>query len=173
MGVTGNLLKWLADFFTGRRQRVHIGDAKSEWETVHSGVPQGSVLGPILFFIYVHDYLDYVSCEKLDEISEMDWQVDAVYIGFNKAFDRVPHRRPIYKLRHMGVTGNLLKWLADFFTGRRQRVHIGDAKSEWETVHSGVPQGSVLGPILFLIYVHDYLDYVSCEKVLFADDLKM
>uniref|UniRef100_A0A0X3PTK8 Reverse transcriptase domain-containing protein n=1 Tax=Schistocephalus solidus TaxID=70667 RepID=A0A0X3PTK8_SCHSO len=113
------------------------------------------------------------SMESWTKSLEMGLSVDAVYIDFSKAFDRVPHKRLIFKLRQMGVTGNLLKWLADFLTDRRQRVCIGDTKSHWETVHSGVPQGSVLGPILFLIYVNDCLDCLTCEKVMFADDLKL
>ncbi len=113
------------------------------------------------------------SMESWTKSLEMGSSVDAIYIDFSKAFDKVPHRRLISKLHQIGVTGNLLKWLADFLTGRRQRVCIGDAKSEWKTVSSGVPQGSVLGPILFLIYVNDCLDGLTCEKVMFADDLKI
>ncbi|VDM04669.1 unnamed protein product [Schistocephalus solidus] len=100
---------------------------------------------------------------------EMGLSVDAVYIDFSKALDKVPQRRLIFKLRQMGVTGNLLKWLADFLTGRRKR----DAKSHWETVHTGVPPGSFLGPILFLIYVNDCLDCLTFEKVMFTYELML
>ncbi|BHF82882.1 hypothetical protein SprV_0802602100 [Sparganum proliferum] len=73
----------------------------------------------------------------------------------------------------MGVPANLPKWVTDFITGRRQRMCSGDAESEWETVHSGVPQGSVISPILYIIYVNDCLDCLTCENVMFADDLKI
>ncbi|VDM06004.1 unnamed protein product [Schistocephalus solidus] len=102
----------------------------------------------------------------------MGLSVDAVYIDFNKAFDMVPHRRLIFKLRQMGVIGNLLKWLADLLTGRRQSLCIGDAKYHWKTDHSGVQPGSVPGPIFILIYFNDSLDCLTCEKVMFADNLE-
>ena len=72
-------------------------------------------------------------------------------LDFCKAFDKVPHRRLVYKLEQYGIKGNLLLWIKNFFYDRQQRVTIGDSSSDWTPVTSGIPQGSVLGPILFLI----------------------
>jgi hypothetical protein len=99
--------------------------------------------------------------------------VDVVYIDFRKAFDSVPHQRLLVKLARYGITGNLYNWIKQFVTGRTQRVCIGDGRSSWVPVRSGVPQGSVLGPLLFLLYVDDIRMHVDCDMVMFADDLKL
>ena len=81
--------------------------------------------------------------------------VDAIYLDFSKAFDKVDHRILMKKLESLGITGKLLKWIEVFLTNRQQQVRIGDVLSEREWVKSGVPHGSVLGPLLFLIMVID------------------
>ena len=119
-------------------------------------------------------------CTQLLEVMEvwtgwydlgLPW--DAIYTDFSKAFDSVPHERLLRKCEAYGIKGNLLKWIRDFLSYRRQRVVLGDKKSDWQDVTSGIPQGSVLGPILFTIFINDMPDVVhSCMK-LFADDAKV
>ena len=99
--------------------------------------------------------------------------VDVIYLDFQKAFDKVPHQRLLIKLKAHGVDGKLLKWLEDWLSERKQRVVINGKSSTWRDVLSGVPQGSVLGPILSIIYVNDIDDDLTCKISKFADDTKI
>ncbi|BHF73133.1 hypothetical protein SprV_0401620900 [Sparganum proliferum] len=98
--------------------------------------------------------------------------VYVAYIDFKMAFDSVPHQRLLYKLSRIGVRGKPLKWIENFLIGRSQTVRRGGQQSAEVTVTSGVPQGSVLGPILFLIYIDDYIHGLDCDIAMFADDIK-
>jgi ribonucleases P/MRP protein subunit RPP40 len=84
--------------------------------------------------------------------------------------DKVSHAKLIRKLKAYGIDGILVKWIESFLTGRKQRVLIGDNSSEWEDVTSSVPQGSVLGPLLFTIFINDLPDKIKNECRLYADD---
>ena len=97
-------------------------------------------------------------------------QHDIAVLDFSKAFDRVPHERLLAKLHHYGVRGNTHRWIRSFLTGRSQRVVVHGAFSSPAPVVSGVPQGSVLGPILFLVFINDLPECVSSCTRLFADD---
>jgi Reverse transcriptase (RNA-dependent DNA polymerase)/Endonuclease-reverse transcriptase len=116
------------------------------------------------------EFLDFIS-ETLDR----GGAADVVFLDFAKAFDKVPHKRLIEKLKAVGVQGKVLAWITSWLENRQQRVVLNGEASEWEQVRSGVPQGSVLGPILFLIFIRD-IDQVSkdgtCMKK-FADDTKV
>jgi hypothetical protein len=97
-------------------------------------------------------------------------QMDISIFDFSKAFDTVPHERLKAKLHMYGIRGKLLNWIINFLTCRKQRVVVNGASSEWDKVDSGVPQGTVLGPLLFLLYVNDITDNLHSEIRLFADD---
>ena len=99
--------------------------------------------------------------------------VDVIFLDYQKAFDSVPHKRLINKLHAYGYDGKVLQWIDAFLTGRTQRVSVRGAKSEVAEVVSGVPQGSVLGPILFIVYINDLPDHVKCSIHMFADDTKI
>lgn len=99
--------------------------------------------------------------------------VDTIYFDFAKAFDTVPHRRLIHKLSAYGINGKLLAWINNFLTGRKQTVVVNGEKSDEAPVISGIPQGTVLGPLLFVIYINDLLDKVNSDGLLFADDTKI
>jgi hypothetical protein len=99
--------------------------------------------------------------------------VDIIYLDFQKAFDTVPHLRLANKLHAYGIQGNVHRWILSFLDNRRQRVCVNGSFSEWSPVTSGIPQGSVLGPILFVTYINDMPDTVSSMCKLFADDTKL
>ena len=99
--------------------------------------------------------------------------VDVAYLDFRKAFDSVPHQRLIKKLHDLGIRGTLLKWIEAFLTGRSQQVVVNGTKSEAIPVKSGIPQGSVLGPVLFVIFVNDLPKCVISHTKMFADDTKL
>jgi len=96
-----------------------------------------------------------------------------LYLDFQKAFDTVPHQKLCQKLHQYGIRGNILGWIRSFLVGRTQKVRVGLAKSEATSVKSGVPQGSVLGPVLFLFYVNDLPERCISLMLMFADDTKV
>ena len=98
-------------------------------------------------------------------------EIRVVFLDISKAFDRVWHNGLLFKLKRCGITGRLLEWLKDYLTDRQQRVIINGEFSEWGRINAGVPQGSVLGPLLFLIFINDITHVIQhCKIRLFADD---
>ena len=100
-------------------------------------------------------------------------EVRAVYLDMSKAFDKVWHDGLIFKLKQNGVSGNLLALLKDYLHNRKQRVSLNGVESDWAPILSGVPQGSVLGPLLFLIYINDLEDGIKSHVKFFADDTSL
>ena len=111
-------------------------------------------------------YLYHVFSEALDKKKD----VRIVFCDISKAFDRVWFDGLIYKLNKIGIQGLLLQWFQDYLTNRLQRVIIKGQNSEWGEIKAGVPQGSVLGPLLFLVYINDLVNGVQSNIRLFADD---
>ena len=111
--------------------------------------------------------------ECVIDLLDKGMPVDILYFDFSKAFDRVPHYRLLSKLENLGISGKLLKIIEDFLSDRTFQVSVEGSLSSVKEILSGIPQGSVLGPLLFLIYVNDLPDYVKSPIKLFADDLKL
>ena len=99
--------------------------------------------------------------------------VDIIYLDFQKAFDKVPHQRLLLKLQAHGMGDGLMDWIEQWLTDRRQHVVVDGEVSNSKSVLSGVPQGSVLGPLLFLIYINDLDDNITSNIFKFADDTKV
>lgn len=130
---------------------------------------------------YQHGFVHGRSCttqllkvvDRWTEILDQGGTVDAVYLDFAKAFDTVPHQRLLVKLAGYGINGHILEWIRHFLTGRKQRVGVAGTFSEWAEVDSGVPQGSVLGPVLFVCYINDMPDNIASFIYMYADDTKI
>ena len=109
--------------------------------------------------------------ENLDANPSLDTK--GIFLDMSKAFDKVWHEGLIYKLRSYGIRSNLLNLLMNYLDNRKQRVMINGTNSSWKPIKSGVPQGSVLGPLLFLIFINDLPDNLNCSPKLFADDVSL
>ena len=106
---------------------------------------------------------------ELDSVNE----VDIFYIDFQKAFDSVPHKRLLRIIEFYGIREKTRDWTTAFLSGRKQRVIVNENHSQWAVVTSGVHQGSVLGPILFLLYINSMSNGVTSKMFYFADDAKI
>ena len=100
-------------------------------------------------------------------------EVRSVFLDISKAFDKVWHEGLLYKLKSMGISGELYNLLENYLSGRFQRVILNGKTSSWQPVLAGVPQGSILGPLLFLVYINDLPDELKSNAKLFADDTSL
>src|SRR5664279_1964424 len=125
-----------------------------------------------------HLFFSFFSCETQLVAAIDDWakaldsgiRTDVAIFDFSKAFDSVPHQRLLVKIQSYGICGKTHSWITSFLSNRQQRVVLGGGQSSWLPVISGVPQGTVLGPLLFLLYINDITENISSEIRLFADD---
>ena len=108
-------------------------------------------------------------CKSLDEGKD----VRAVFYGISKAFDRVWHRCLLFKLESIGVSDSLLLWFKSYLADRKQRVVLPGAVSVWKYIKAGVPQGSILGPLLFIFDINDIVVDIHSSIRLFADDTSL
>jgi len=131
--------------------------------------------------VHQHGFVSGRSCltnllevlEAWTRILDSGYGVDVIYLNYKKAFDTVPHRRLLLKLSMFGIDDSTLQWIMSFLEDRQVRVLIRGTCSHWVEVLSGVPQGSVLGPLLFLIYVNDLPEWIKTNIEMFADDTKL
>ena len=127
---------------------------------------------------FQHGYQSGLSCESQLIETVHDWmtaldnktQIEAILLDFAKAFDKVAHKRLLSKLTSYGITGNTHNRITYFLSNRKQRVSVSGALSDITNVTCGIPQGSVLGPVLFLRYTNDINENVQSSIRLFADD---
>ena len=151
----------------------------------HERLVYNAIYDRVTAFIHSshHGFLRGRSCTTQLLLAHHDWskaldnsgQVDVVFIDFAKAFDLVNHSILLTKLYQYGVRGSLLEWCRDYLTDRQQRVVVKGEVSDWLTITSGKPQGSLLGPLFFIIYINDLPGIISKDSsiALYADDSKL
>ena len=128
-----------------------------------------------------HGFLPGRSCQSnllefLERVTDDTYRgnnTDVAYLDFAKAFDKVPHARLLVKMKALGVNNQVSQWIEAWLSDRRQRVVVGGEESAWSVVSSGVPQGSILGPLLFIVYINDLDEKMTSNVLKFADDTKI
>jgi len=161
VSLTIVLCKVLESFF---RDAIldHMNRNKLFCDNQHGFRPQRSCVTQLLEVI-----------EEWTDILDRGGNIDCIYLDFAKAFDTVPHQRLLRKIYAYGIKGNTYSWISNFLSNRKQQVRLGNSNSSWMDVKSGIPQGSVLGPILFLLFINDMPRVVNSVIKLFADDTKI
>ena len=120
----------------------------------------------------INQLMRYITHE-IYESFDLELEVRSIFLDVSKAFDKVWHDGIIYKLTQNGISGNLLNLLENFLKERKQRLVLNGQVSPWKNINAGVPQGSILGPLLFLIYINDLAEGLTTNVKLFADDTSL
>ena len=149
------------EFFILESISEHIKQHRLILDSQHGFKPNRSCLNNLLIFL--QELISYI---------DKGYPVNVIYLDFSKAFDMVPNRRLISKLTARGITGKTNRWMESWLTDRR-RVCISGVESDWQKVISGVPQRSILGPVLFVIFINDTDLSVVSSLLKFADDTKI
>ena len=140
----------------------HLSRFKLVRSSQHGFMSGRSCLSNLLLFL-----------DKVTGYVDQGSPVDVVYLDFQKAFDKVPHCRLISKLKAHGVGDYVCNWIGAWLSNRKQCVLLDGVSSDWTSVRSGVPQGSVLGPVLFTIFINDIDENICSNIIKFADDTKV
>ena len=134
-----------------------------------------------LMLLHQHEFVRGRSCltnllhchEEWGHLVENHQGVDVIFLDLSKAFDLVPYHNLLQKLQSLGFGGSLLYWIRDYLTGRSFRVKVNGTLSDPMYVTSGVPQGSILGPLLILLFMNDLPERITSSCILYADDVKI
>ena len=106
-------------------------------------------------------------------IMKQTWDTTHIYMDFKQAFDTVPHKRLISKLKSINISKEIINWIEAWISNRRQKMAVNGKEANWHDVTSGIPQGSVLGPLLFVLYINVLPDLTQSDTFLFANDVKL